>query len=68
MNGARAQGPEPRAREDTPVELNAKLPAPSSHQRPTSQPDVADRAFTTHYATQRTTAVYDHMEREEPAA
>lgn len=46
---------------DTPVELSTKLPAPSSRQRPTSQRYVANRAFTTRYATQRTTAVCDHM-------
>lgn len=58
--------PRDRARGDTPVELSTKLPAPSSHQRSTSQRYVANHAFTTRYTTQRTTAVYDHMEREEP--
>lgn len=45
------------ARGDTPAELNTKLPAPSSRQRPTSQPYVANHAFTTCYATQRTAAI-----------
>lgn len=39
---------------------------PSSRQRSTSQRYVANHALTTRYTTQRTTAVYDHIEREGP--
>ncbi len=57
---------EPRPWGDTPV--STRLLAPSSHQCPTSQRHAANHAYATNYTTQWTTAVCDHMEREEPTA